>query len=40
MVRMFNDQVFSPRQLHTELPQFSQQNCVLNIPVTTESVVQ
>ena len=35
-----NYQVYSPRQLHIELPQFSQLICVIiNIPATFERVV-
>jgi hypothetical protein len=35
-----NYQVYSPRQLHTELLQFSQLNCVIiNIPAKFERVV-
>jgi len=36
---MFNGQVYSPRQLHTNLPQFSQCNCVLNILATFKRAV-
>ena len=36
---MFNDQVYSPRHFHTDLPQFSQWKCVLNILATFKLAV-